>query len=279
MGGQIGILQGEQRWGALTGVYTLAGLPRIAGLALVVWRPTEGMALFASGLGFIAPVLYGWWVLRHRRGSGGADPGRHAEGLLREALHGTQALLAFFALASVDIVVARHVLSEHDSGVYAVGLLVAKVMLFLPQFVVIVLFPSLATAEQRRRAVVRGTIMVLALGVVAAAGVALTAGLAADLVDGEALHQVQDRLWLFAVLGTLMSVTQLLVYAVLARRGRRSIYLVWLALVAATVGGSLTHSIDGLLAVMIVVMVVCTALLLVISLRVDAPADREASTA
>ena len=276
MGGQVGILQGEQRWGALTGVYTLAGLPRIAGLALVVWRPTEGMALFASGLGYIAPVLLGWWVLRHRRGSHDATGAPRSEGLLREALHGTQALLAFFALASVDIVVARHVLSEHDAGVYAVGLLVAKVMLYLPQFVVIVLFPSLATAEQRRRAVVRGTAMVLGLGVLATAAVALVAGPAADLLGFTALREVQGRLWLFAVLGTLTSILQLLVYAVLARRGRRSTYLVWLALVVAVAVGSLTHSIDALLAVMVVVLLACTAVLLVISLRVDAP---QASTA
>lgn len=268
MGGQIGILQGEQRWGALTGVYVLAGLPRIAGLGIVLWRPTEGAALLGSGLGFIAPVVLGWWALRHPRAPSDAPPAR-SEGVLREALHGTQSLLAFYALASVDIVVARHVLPAHDAGVYAVGLLVAKVMLFLPQFVVIVLFPSLATAEQRRRAVVRGTATVAALGVLMTAAVALTAGVAADLVGGASLRELQGRLWLFAVLGTLLSITQLLVYAVLARRGRRSIYLVWASLLAAVAAGSLTDSIDALLGVMIAVLVACTTLLLLVSLRVD----------
>jgi len=277
MGGQVGILQGEQRWGTLTAVYTLAGLPRIAGLVLVLWRPTESMALFASGLGYIVPVLLGWWVLRHRRGDRSALPSPRGRGLLREALHGSQALLAFYALANVDIVIARHVLSAHEAGVYAVGLLVAKVMLYLPQFVVIVLFPSLATAAQRRRAVVRGTAMIVALGVLATVTVALTAGVAADVVGGRTLSEVQDRLWLFAVLGTLMSITQLLVYAVLARRGRRSIYVVWAALLVAVVAGSLTHSIDGLLAVMVGVLVTCTALLLAISLRVDTAAPAPSS--
>ncbi len=119
--------------------------------------------------------------------------------MVREALHSAQALLAFFALANVDIVVARHVLDAQGSGLYAVGLLVAKIMLYLPQFVVIVMFPSLATATQRRRAVLRGTAAILALGAVCTAGVVLLAGFVADLLDSEKLRAVEGHLWLFAV--------------------------------------------------------------------------------
>ena len=56
-----------------------------------------------------------------------------------------QALLAFFALSNADIVVARNVLDGHDAGLYAGGLILTKAVLFLPQFVVVVAFPSMAT--------------------------------------------------------------------------------------------------------------------------------------
>ena len=61
-------------------------------------------------------------------------------------------LLAFFALSNVDIVIARNVLDEHDAGLYAGGLILTKAVLFLPQFVVVIAFPSMATQAERRRA-------------------------------------------------------------------------------------------------------------------------------
>ncbi|MFC7359519.1 lipopolysaccharide biosynthesis protein [Nocardioides astragali] len=277
MGAHVGILQGEKRWVALSWVYVLAGVPRIAGLAVLWWRPTESIALFGSGLGYIAPVVLGWWVLRRARSAPVAEPAAPARPestapwpLLREALHSSQALLAFFAVANVDIVVARHVLSDHASGLYAVGLLVAKIMLYLPQFVVIVMFPSLATAHQRRRAVVVGTTAILGLGAVCTLGVLLVAGTAADALHSEKMQAVEGHLWLFAVLGTLLSVTQLLVYATLARQGRRSIHLVWAALVVSVVAGSVTTAPTQLLGVMIGVTAVLTSALVALSLRSDA---------
>lgn len=274
MGAHVGILQGEKRWTALSWVYVMAGIPRIAGLALLWWRPTESIALFGSGLGYIAPVVLGWWVLRRPHAAREKPVDVPAEttsarSLLRESLHSTQALLAFFALANVDIVVARHVLSENASGLYAVGLLVAKIMLYLPQFVVIVMFPSLATAHERRRAVIRGTTAILGLGAACTLGVLVLAGVAADVLRSEKLQAIEVHLWLFAVLGTLLSIIQLLVYATLARRGRRSIGLVWAALVVSVVAGTATSTPTQLLGVMIGVSVVLTAALVATSLRSD----------
>ncbi len=219
MGAHVGILQGEKRWAALSWVYVLAGVPRIVGLGVLWWHPTESIALHGSGLGYIAPVVLGWWVLRRPRATVPRGGRSGTLGVVAGArgAHSSQALLAFFALANVDIVVARHVLDDHDSGSTRVGLLVAKIMLYLPQFVVIVMFPSLATASERRRAVLRGTSAILALGPSAPSACCCSAASAADLLDSEKLRAVEGHLWLFAVLGTMLSVTQLLVYATLAR--------------------------------------------------------------
>ena len=43
--------------------------------------------------------------------------------------------------------------------------------------------------------------------------------------------EIADHLWIFAILGTVLAMLQLLVYSVLARQGQRSVYLVWAALV------------------------------------------------
>ena len=66
--------------------------------------------------------------------------------ILHETGRGSLALLAFFVLSKADMVVARNVLDEHEAGLYARGLILAKAVLFLPQFVMVVAFPAMARA-------------------------------------------------------------------------------------------------------------------------------------
>ncbi len=49
-------------------------------------------------------------------------------------------------------------------------------------------------------------------------------------VGGADFGEVEHLLWLFAILGTVLAMLQLQVYAVLARQGRRAVLLVWGAL-------------------------------------------------
>jgi uncharacterized membrane protein len=80
-------------------------------------------------------------------------------------------------------------------------------------------------------------------------------------VGGHQFDEIRSRLWVFAVLGSVLSMLQLLVYAVLARRGRRSVYLVWAALLATVLLGLTTNTLVGLVTV---VLAVDTALLVVL---------------
>ena len=84
--------------------------------------------------------------------------------VVNESLHNGFALLAFFALSSVDVIVARNVLSAESAGLYAAGLIVTKAVLFLPQFVVIISFPTLSGGYGRRRALSLSLVAVAVLG-------------------------------------------------------------------------------------------------------------------
>jgi O-antigen/teichoic acid export membrane protein len=253
MGGQAGILQGERRWQSLSLLYVANGLPRLViGTALVVWQPTELSAMLGVVLGQCVPCLVGWWALRHERQPG--DSGDHGTGsVIREALRNSQALFAFFALSNVDIVVARNVLDDHDAGLYAGGLILTKAVLFLPQFVVVLAFPAMSSAGERRRALLRGLGLVGAMGAAAVLGAWLLPDLALVFVGGDDYAEIRSGLWLFAVLGTTLATLQLLVYSVVARQGRRSVYLVWLALVVLVALGSTVTSLEGLLATVLAV--------------------------
>jgi O-antigen/teichoic acid export membrane protein len=269
MGGQAGILQGERRWGALSILYVLSGVPRLViGTALIAWQPSEATALIGIGIGATAPVIAGWWFLRRPRLAGVHSESHGFRHVMRESFHNSQVLLAFFALSNVDIVVARNVLDEHDAGLYAGGLILTKAVLFLPQFVVVVAFPSMSTSAERRRALTASLGLIALLGAATTAGAAVLPDLALIFVGGDRYDEIADHLWVFAILGTVLSMLQLLVYSVLARQGQRSVYLVWASLAGVLVLGLSTDSLRGLLGAVIAVDALLLTALLTISLYV-----------
>lgn len=266
MGAQAGILQGERRWRQLAIFYMMVGVPRVlVGVALILWRPTELTAMIAVLISFVAPWLYGRRVLRADR-STGATHERHAiSAIMREAMVNSQALFAFFALTNVDMIIGRTVLNAHDSGLYAAGLIVARAVLFLPQFVVVIAFPSMSTASSRTSALRKSLLLVGGLGGASTLITALLPDLALVFVGGPRYAEVRHELWIFALLGTVMAMLQLLVYSVLARQGKLSVYLVWVALVALVAGAYTVSTVAGLLTVVITVEATLLLVLLAIT--------------
>ena len=281
MGGQAGILQGERRWWPLAVVYIASGVPRLViGTGLILWKPTEFSAMFGVMLGAWLPVLVGWYALRRGDRDPAEDTAHHrVRPIIRETIHNSQALLAFFALSNADVIVARNVLADHDAGLYAAGLIVTKAVLVLPQFVVVVAFPAMATARERRKALTRSLVVVAGLGAACTLGSALLSGIAIKFAGGAEYADVQDRLWMFAILGTALSMLQLLVYSVLARQGQRSVYLVWATLVALVTGGLLADSLNELLTIVMLVDGLLLAALLAVSLHLIRHPVRDAVVA
>ncbi len=272
MGGQAGILQGERRWGALSILYVLSGVPRLlVGTALIAWHPTETAAMLGTTIGAFAPIIAGWWLLRRKRELGVQSEDHGFRRVMRETFHNSQVLFAFFALSNADIVIARNVLDEHDAGLYAGGLILTKAVLFLPQFVVVVAFPSMSTQSERRRALTLSLSLVAALGALVTAGAAVLPDLALVFVGGDSYQEIADHLWIFAILGTVLSMLQLLVYSVLARQGRRSVYLVWAAFLTLVLTGPFVHSLAALVTLVLTVDLGLLVVLLAISLYVIRP--------
>jgi O-antigen/teichoic acid export membrane protein len=137
-----------------------------------------------------------------------------------------------FALANLDVVLARHFLAPHDAGLYAVGAVLAKGAFWLTSFVPVMALPGLSDPSRRRRTAA------LSLGTVVAAGAVVTVGAAAfgelvvRLVGGAAYTSLADRAWLFAAVGSLLATVQLLIYSRLAGEDRRVALPTWLVVVA-----------------------------------------------
>ncbi|HWI42739.1 MAG TPA: oligosaccharide flippase family protein [Nocardioides sp.] len=266
MGGQAGVLQGERRWLPLSLVYIAVGVPRVLlGGAFMAVEASETSAMLGVLVASWLPIAVGSWALRERRGAGAAPHELHVRrDVLSETLGSSVALLAFVALSNLDVVVARSVFTEHQAGLYAGGLIVTKAVLFLPQFAVVILFPSMSTDHESRGAVVRGLAFLGGLGAACTLATYLLSGLALVFIGGDDYDAVQDRLWLFALLGSLLSVLQLLVYAGLARRGRTTKYLIGLGVVALVALGATATSVTRLAVTVAVVDAAVVAMLVVL---------------
>jgi len=272
MGAQAGILQGERRWVPLAMIYAGVGVPRLViGTAMVLWRPTEFAALFGVVVAAYVPVLVGWVALRHPRAPGEHSPDHSTSALWQETFHNSITLIAFFALSNVDILVARNVLDSHQAGLYAGGLIMVKAVLFLPQFVVVLAFPSMSNASAATATLFKSLLVVVVLGAVTSLGALVLSGLAVIFVGGAQYSSIQDQLWVFAALGTVLSMVQLLIYSVLARQARRAVLLVYVALLAVVGVGQLAGSVNELMLLVLAVDLALLASLVVVALRHSNP--------
>jgi O-antigen/teichoic acid export membrane protein len=252
MGAQAGVLQGERRWTPLALVYLAQGIGRISfGLVLILIWPTELAAMAGVALGCWLPVLIGWLALRSPRIDAPHNEGHPGLDLLREVGHSSQALLAFFALSNADILVARATMSNSEAGLYAAGLIMAKAILFLPQFVVVYAFPSLSKESTSRRTLLLALSMSAGLGLIGVLATLVFPDLALLFVGGDDFEAISDDIWKFAIVGTLLAMIQLLVYSALARRQGRAVILIWTAL-AVLVAGALAVSTASSLVLVVV---------------------------
>ena len=275
MGGQAGVLQGERRWVPLALLYAAAGLGRLLlGLVALAVQASATSAMAAVAVGAVLPAAVGAAALRRppadlpapaaggesggapvRGSDSGSEGGGHARSVLGEVLHNAHALLAFFALSNCDILVARAVLDDHASGLYAGGLILAKAVLFFPQFVVVLVFPSMSADTRRRGVQAKALGLILAMGAVAVAGAALLSDVAVLFVGGAEYAELRSGIWVFAVLGTLLAMTQLQVYAVVARQQAAAVPVLWSGLVAVLAFAPVIDSVEALLTVVLGVLV------------------------
>ncbi|WP_392426158.1 oligosaccharide flippase family protein [Barrientosiimonas humi] len=283
MGAAAGLLQGLRAWRPFALVQLVYGLGRLGvGGGLVLLWPTAAGAALGVAIGAALPATVAVLLVRARRArsTDGTDPDqrasagtsaaataadrhRHADLGLVPVLRGSHLLLALLVLSNVDILLSRSTLTDHQSGLYAAGLIVTKAVLFLPQFVITVAFPDMVERDARKA--LRITLAaVLGLGVIAVLSVGALSSLALVFVGGQGYAEIRGSLWLFAVLGTVLALVNVLVFRFLATARTGMQWWVWTAVALIVAIGSFTDSPRQLLTVMIAAD---TALLCVLGWR------------
>jgi O-antigen/teichoic acid export membrane protein len=232
-----GILQGQHRFTELGAVLGVAAVGR-SGCGLI------GLALGRNSTATLLAILVGVSACAGLVGSrlrGRLTPGP-AAGPLREMAHAIHAHGTFWFLSTLDLLLARHVLSSHVAAIYATGSVVTRAAIWLPQSVASLVFPHLTDAQRHARMFRRAVAVVAGAGLIAVAGTAALPSLVAKVVGGGRYPELVPSCWLFATLGASLALLQLSMIAGLALRRTRQTIVLWAAMVADTVlvlaGGS-----------------------------------------
>lgn len=222
----MGIAQGREEHVRLSAGFIANGMSRAAGgiIGVIALGSLEGAALGIL-IGCIVGALISYLII---------CPGLWAGSVTRAGVgefgHVLHALIVLFTLTNVDVLLARIYLPEFESGEYAVGVLLAKIAFFLPNAIVIVLFPKMTSGDSRRA-------VFLATGLTAFVGLVVTSfslffgPLVIRVLGGpEYVDLLGNRAWLFALEGSAFALVQVLLYARLAAQDKRAVLTVWAAL-------------------------------------------------
>jgi O-antigen/teichoic acid export membrane protein len=269
-----GLLQGRGRFGELSVILAATGIakvvPAVAALA-IGWGAGAALTVAAIGTGAVAA---GARVLVGREGAiAGAEraaPWGHlplAGDGVGAVLRASQVQLALIALSSADLLLTRVVLDESQAGQYALGAVATKAAFWLPAAVGVVLYPRMASPTHSARAVRSALGVLVGLGAVTVAGVALVAPLAPLLV-GQAYAPVQGLLWLFALDGACLAVLQGALLSAIARERTRLALAAWAALaVEVVLILGFAGAIEQLITIAVVTAALAAAVVSVAALR------------
>jgi O-antigen/teichoic acid export membrane protein len=143
----------------------------------------------------------------------------------------------------------------------------------------VIVFPAMSSSGTARRINLIALGLVLAIGSATVAGTAVLSELAVIFIGGPAYDAIQGSLWLFATLGTLLAMLQLMVYNVVARQRQRRVMVLWAGLVAVLVGGAVAGGVDALVVTVLTIdaLVFVVLLLRAGSRSFRAPTDDEVS--
>ena len=255
-GAAMGIAQGREEHVRLSAAFLVNQIGRAIGgiVGVVVLSSVTGVGVGIL-IGCAVGSLAAYWIASPRAWSSHVS-----RGVASEFGHVVHALVVLFTLTNIDVLLARLFLDGNQPGEYSVGVQLAKIAFFLPNAIVIVLFPKM-TAGDNRRAVYVATGLTAVVGVVITAFSFAFGGLVTRILGGTQYADLSSEIWLFALEGSAFALVQVLLYARLATQDRTAVVAVWAALVIQTAvivvwrHGSLVEIVTTVVAVSLVLTV------------------------
>lgn len=217
LGVLLGVLLGLGRTVAFGVLLTTSGASRVVAAVLAAaWGGGPTFVLTASAATATAVLMLGAWLLRGAPTDAGvADlPGeRNWAGMVR-ASTGAGALLV---LLNADLLAARAVLPDTESGWYAFLTVFGRVTFWGTNFIALWVFPHEAARGSVAKARAYALIAVAVLGALACGAAAVLGSVMTRVLAGDDYVAAASYAPVFAVAGSLMAVIQLATYVDVAR--------------------------------------------------------------
>ena len=259
VGVQLGILLGAGRTGAFSLLLVVSGASRTAAAVLTaVLHQSPAFALWVSAATGVATNVIGALLIRRlpRPHLASDHPPIGWSGFLRAAL-GAGALIV---LLNADLLTARAVLPDKESGWYAFLTVFGRVTFWGTNFVALWVFPHEAARESAAKARAYALTAVAVIATFAVASSWLAGDVITDTLAGPEYAGAAGYAPWFAVAGSLLSVVQLATYVDVARGRRRLSLVVWAASPAMVLAIWLApHTIAGVISAAVVILTVVAA--------------------
>lgn len=270
-----GALQGQMRFKPFAVISVVATLLRLLfGIAFVAVGWGVSGAVAASVVSQIVGV--GLAMLFLRKSLASALPGSvRLIGVVGQARTAMAALAGFWAVVSVDTVLARYFLDDNRSGIYAASAVLAHAVLFFPAAIAAVAFPRFAESQGRsvkaRMMLFHSTIAVFSLGLLGALFLWAFGPLAMGVLFGEAFAAGGAVVGTLGFASAFLGLSSVLMHFHLASESR-ALWSFGLALVLEVAGIALFH--DSPLQIALVVLAV-SGMLCIINLIAAYASPRE----
>ena len=263
-----GVLQGMQRFSALSANLSMEIVARVAGLALLL---AAGLAVTGSMVAMVIGVTFayaiGMWSLRDLLTTE-RDPVR-MRAMLSFGLTAAAGTLGIILLYNLDVVLAAHYLGKYDAGIYGSLNKIEVIIYYGTLSVSQVLFPRVVDAIAARRHPARLLLLsgglMTALGLCAVVFFGLTRGLVASVLFGPQFATAQPYVLVVGFIGLALSLDNLLVQFLMAVHDRVFIPILAAAVVLLVAMIGLRHA--GLEQIVVDVLITITALLAVLVVR------------
>lgn len=224
-----GLLQGHGRFVALGMVMLIGAATKfVVGAAGMSLWPTLRSAAIAIAVGYLVQARVS--DARTRDLTSTSRP----TSLTAPVLYAIALMGALLVVMHLDALIAPAIMPELESGRYAVGVVVSRITFWLPQFLVLLLFPHLVRDASRSRIIrVAGGLVLLAT--VGLGTARLLGPTFAELAFDAELAVVGPELWRWVWLGAMILGIQFLALIDLATGQRRALPLLLAAVAAVSV--------------------------------------------
>ena len=200
-----GLAQGLQRFGLVSAAIGLGPVLRavLAGILIGAGFGVAG-AMSATFLATVGAVIVPLIVLRRwlTAGTGRPSPipGREIARYLLPVMVG---VLSITSLTTIDVIVAKAVLSDHDAGLYGSASLIGRVILYLPAAIVLVLLPKVSAREasgrDSRDVLAKSVLVTAAFCTLGTFVYAVAPKLVIFVAFGSSFEEAAGLLWMFGL--------------------------------------------------------------------------------